>query len=63
MEGLHRQGRDDMVDHVLDGWVALVQKSGIYEHYNVLTGEPYGYVCSFQTWLKEELIDTPFHIF
>lgn len=44
MEGLHRQGRDDMVDHVLDGWVALVQKSGIYEHYNVLTGEPYGAV-------------------
>jgi hypothetical protein len=27
---------------MLDKWIALVAQSGIYEHYNPLTGEPYG---------------------
>jgi hypothetical protein len=27
---------------VFDKWIHLVQTSGIFEHYNPLTGEPYG---------------------
>jgi len=44
LEGLARHGFDSAVDAVLDKWTALVQKSGIFEHYNPLTGEPYGAV-------------------
>ena len=31
-------------ERILTSWVALVDKSGIYEHYNPLTGEAYGAV-------------------
>ena len=44
LEGLNRQGRPDLVASVLDKWVALVQRSGIFEHYNPFTGEAYGAV-------------------
>jgi hypothetical protein len=27
---------------ILNKWISLVQLSGIYEHYNPLSGEPYG---------------------
>ena len=31
-------------ERILTSWVSLVDKSGIYEHYNPLTGEAYGAV-------------------
>jgi hypothetical protein len=31
-------------ERILTSWVQLADKSGIYEHYNPLTGEPYGAV-------------------
>jgi hypothetical protein len=42
MEGLGKHNRYDIQKQVLDKWISLVQQSGIYEHYNPLTGEPYG---------------------
>jgi len=42
MEGLAVHGRLDVQRAIFDKWLALVDKSGIWEHYNPLTGEPYG---------------------
>ena len=42
MEGLGQHQRFDLQAAVLNKWIELVQLSGIYEHYNPLTGEPYG---------------------
>ena len=42
MEGLGLHNREDVQKAVFDKWISLVQKSGIYEHYNPITGEPYG---------------------
>lgn len=44
MEGLATHGFWDLQGSILDRWIALVKQSGIYEHYNPLTGEPYGAV-------------------
>jgi hypothetical protein len=42
MEGLGLHDRKDVQEAILTKWIALVDKSGIWEHYNPLTGEPYG---------------------
>ena len=42
MEGLGLHNELDIQKKILDKWIALVQTSGIYEHYNPLTGSPYG---------------------
>ena len=42
MEGLMRCNREDVARQLLDRWVAAYQKSGIYEHWNPETAEPYG---------------------
>ena len=44
IEGLVLHKQDALANAVLDKWIALCQKSGIWEHYNPLTGEPYGAV-------------------
>jgi len=38
--GLHKQL--DVQADILTSWIKLIQKSGIYEHYNPFSGEPYG---------------------
>eukprot|EP01038_Epipyxis_sp_PR26KG_P010682 gene10682-14345_t len=38
--GLHKQFNTQKM--IFDNWITLVEKSGIYEHYNPLTAEPYG---------------------
>jgi len=42
MEGLDRHGRRDVGDQLLSRWIALYQQTGVWEHYNPLTGAPYG---------------------
>jgi hypothetical protein len=42
LEGLGLHGELDLQEHILRKWVALVRKTGIYEHYNPYTGEGYG---------------------
>lgn len=44
IEGLLLHKQEALANTILDKWIALVQLSGIYEHYNPLTGEPYGAV-------------------
>lgn len=39
LEGLGVHGRLALQESILTKWVALVEKSGIYEHYNPITGE------------------------
>jgi len=42
MEGLLVHKHDNVASEVLDKWISLCQKSGIWEHYNPITGDPYG---------------------
>ena len=42
MEGLGMHKEMDVQKKILQKWVALVQTSGIYEHYNPINGDPYG---------------------
>lgn len=42
LEGLGLHDETTLQEEILRKWVALVDKSGIYEMYNPLTGEPYG---------------------
>jgi len=42
LEGLGLHGEFDLQAMILQKWISLVQLSGIWEHYNPLTGEPYG---------------------
>jgi hypothetical protein len=44
LEGLGVHGQLQLQETLLTRWVGLVNQSGIYEHYNPLTGEPYGAV-------------------
>jgi len=42
MEGLHKHQIFDTLDALMDRWIALYQKSQVYEQYNPITGAPYG---------------------
>jgi len=42
MEGLNRHGHFDVAHQLMDRWIALYQKSQVYEQYNPITGAPYG---------------------
>jgi len=42
LEGLLLHKLDSQAGELVDKWVSLVQKSGIWEHYNPLDGSPYG---------------------
>jgi hypothetical protein len=42
MEGLNRHGHFDVTKQLMDRWIALYQKSQVYEQYNPITGAPYG---------------------
>ena len=42
LTGLRLHGQDALAREIFDKWLALVQKSGIWEHYNPLDGAPYG---------------------
>jgi len=42
MEGLERHRYYDVRHELYEKWISLVQQSGIYEHYNPITGEAYG---------------------
>lgn len=44
LEGLGFHNKMALQKTILDKWIKLVQKSGIYEHYNPITGAPYGAV-------------------
>lgn len=44
LEGLGLHGQQEVQERILTSWVQLADKSGIYEHYNPLTGEAYGAV-------------------
>ena len=44
LEGLGLHNEMTLQKTILDSWIALVQKSGIYEHYNPIDGTPYGAV-------------------
>jgi hypothetical protein len=43
-EGLILHGRQDVAQALLDKTIALYQKSGVWEHYNPITGAAYGAV-------------------
>ena len=38
LEGLSLHGKSQLQENIFNKWIALVEKSGIYEHYNPLTG-------------------------
>lgn len=42
MEALGRHNQTQVQKTLLSRWIALYQKSGVWEHYNPLTGEHYG---------------------
>lgn len=42
LEGLGLHDKLELQEQILRRWISLVEKSGIYEHYNPLTGEGYG---------------------
>jgi glycogen debranching enzyme len=43
MEGLHKHNVfGDTINELMDKWIALYEKSGIWEQYNPITGENYG---------------------
>jgi len=42
LEGLGVHNKFDTQERILKKWIDLVELSGIYEHYNPLTGEAYG---------------------
>jgi len=44
MEGLSYHGHDEIVSQIMQKWIQLYQKSGVWEQYNPITGEPYGAV-------------------
>ena len=42
MEGLHKQGRTTVLNALMDKWIAMVKKGGIWEIYNPETAVGYG---------------------
>ena len=42
MQGLEKQGKTGLLEKLMDKWVWMVEKSGIWEMYNPETGEGYG---------------------
>jgi hypothetical protein len=44
LDALGDRGESELQEEILTSWVRLAAKSGIYEHYNPITGEPYGAV-------------------
>jgi glycogen debranching enzyme len=41
MEGLRKHGRDDLVNQLMDRWIAMAEKGGIWENYNPETAVGY----------------------
>jgi len=44
MEGLQYHGYNDTMNQLMERWIQLYQKSGVWEQYNPITGEAYGAV-------------------
>jgi len=44
MEGLMFHGKNDIANQLMQRWIQLYQKSGVWEQYNPITGENYGAV-------------------
>ena len=42
LEGLQKHGRTDVLDALMDGWIAMAEKGGIWEMYNPETAVGYG---------------------
>ncbi len=56
LEGLQVHNRSDVLNQLMDRWIALVERSGIWEMYNPITGTPngvegLGMSCLIVDWL------------